>query len=645
MLLGVDVASIDRIARALQRRPRFAERIYTERERQYCATKPERWAARWAAKEAVRKLYGSAREPIPAMREIEVGAGRGAPHVRVRGEGTDIAVSLTHDAGVAIAVVAARGIGGVARAGVPVDMRLPARPADGHKGTFGHVLVVAGARGYTGAPQLAALGAARGGAGLVTVCVPEAIYPIVAARCLEVMPTPLPDGGSGVLRSDGLDVLRGRPRPARLRDIGLGARRRTAGSTSTRIASSRSPPAAPAMCWRDWWEASSHSAWTPSTPPSRRSPSMRTRGCSCRRGAGGLVRSPRICCGRCPAHRSSSGARSKRADRPLPPVDEALDAARVVRQHAIADAIPATAVAVVVHLRKLEFTVGNAVGGPHRLDVCHVPRGACSVTAGPEHDDGADHRLMALLVSHGGGVVVPVARAAGPGHATACRHIPRALAVCEVIAARTTSAVGRGWRSRLVRRDLVVDGRDLRGDLPCRTAQTAVQVISVHQVGHEPAGLAGEVGLQRAGLGELRLDLRLVGLDLRVLRGQMRDQVRHLLRHLRRVLQTVHRLREVVCAQDRGEHLAAARRLPRGPENHREVVLVDGCGRLVRSQLLIERHQLMVQLVQLRLFAEYLRLLRAECVLSCADRAPRGMQTRLHRRQLRDKRCTLGPQR
>jgi len=222
MLLGVDVASIDRIARALQRRPRFAERIYTERERQYCATKPERWAARWAAKEAVRKLYGSAREPIPAMREIEVGAGRGAPHVRVRGEDTNIAVSLTHDAGVAIAVVAARGIGGVARADVPVDMRLPARPADGHKGTFGHVLVVAGARGYTGAPQLAALGAARGGAGLVTVCVPEAIYPIVAARCLEVMPTPLPDGGSGVLRSDGLDVLRERLRTADSLVIGPG---------------------------------------------------------------------------------------------------------------------------------------------------------------------------------------------------------------------------------------------------------------------------------------------------------------------------------------------------------------------------------------------------------------------------------------
>ena len=41
------------------------------------------------------------------------------------------------------------------------------------------------------------MGAARGGAGLVEVCVPEAIHPIVAAGCLEVMPTPLPGCGHG----------------------------------------------------------------------------------------------------------------------------------------------------------------------------------------------------------------------------------------------------------------------------------------------------------------------------------------------------------------------------------------------------------------------------------------------------------------
>ena len=156
------------------------------------------------------------------MREVEVVRGRGAPSIRVRGEDTDVALSLTHDAGVAIAVVAASGVRPGARVRIPSGLRLAARPDDGHKGTFGRVLVVAGSRGYTGAPQLAALGAARGGAGLVNLGIPESIYPIVAARCLEVMPTPLPDGGAGVLRWEGLDTLRERLRIADVLVIGPG---------------------------------------------------------------------------------------------------------------------------------------------------------------------------------------------------------------------------------------------------------------------------------------------------------------------------------------------------------------------------------------------------------------------------------------
>src|SRR5438309_2017270 len=78
------------------------------------------------------------------------------------------------------------------------------------------------ARGYTGAPQLTAMGAARAGAGLVTLCVPEAIYPIVAAGCLEVMPAPLPDGGTGLLRGDGLQALHDRLPTADVLVIGPG---------------------------------------------------------------------------------------------------------------------------------------------------------------------------------------------------------------------------------------------------------------------------------------------------------------------------------------------------------------------------------------------------------------------------------------
>src|SRR5579864_1429410 len=222
MLVGVDVTSIARVGALVERNPRFALRVYTEQERRVCAGKPQRWASRWAAKEAVRKLYSSGGRPMPAYRDIEVVRRRGGPpRVAVLGEGTPIALSLTHDAGVAIAVA----VDTPAQAGfaaVPDALRLPERPADGHKGTFGRVVVVAGARGYTGAPRLAAYGAARGGAGLVTVCVPAAIYAIVAAQCLEVMPAPLDDAGTGALHPAALEVLREHVRTANALVIGPG---------------------------------------------------------------------------------------------------------------------------------------------------------------------------------------------------------------------------------------------------------------------------------------------------------------------------------------------------------------------------------------------------------------------------------------
>jgi len=69
---------------------------------------------------------------------------------------------------------------------------LPRRRRNTHKGDYGHLLIIAGSEGYTGAPVLCAHAAARAGAGLVTLAVPREIYPIVAANCPpEVMPRPL----------------------------------------------------------------------------------------------------------------------------------------------------------------------------------------------------------------------------------------------------------------------------------------------------------------------------------------------------------------------------------------------------------------------------------------------------------------------
>lgn len=71
------------------------------------------------------------------------------------------------------------------------------RAPEAHKGTNGHVVIVAGGRGKSGAVVLASRAAARAGAGLVTAGVPAAEQPAVAARLLEEMTAALPDDGDG----------------------------------------------------------------------------------------------------------------------------------------------------------------------------------------------------------------------------------------------------------------------------------------------------------------------------------------------------------------------------------------------------------------------------------------------------------------
>jgi NAD(P)H-hydrate epimerase len=77
---------------------------------------------------------------------------------------------------------------------------LPPRMPDTHKGDYGHVLIVAGSRGKTGAAHLAAVGALRSGAGLVTVATP--------ARCLEVVAMMGPEYMTEAIdeTADGLDA-------------------------------------------------------------------------------------------------------------------------------------------------------------------------------------------------------------------------------------------------------------------------------------------------------------------------------------------------------------------------------------------------------------------------------------------------------
>ena len=113
--VGIDLLDIERLERALERRPRLAERLFTDVERAYAASRVrpgQHLAARFCAKEAVAKALGLA---AWSFRDVEVVAGESQPSVRLSGAaaeraatlGVEVAVSLTHSRGHAAAVAIA----------------------------------------------------------------------------------------------------------------------------------------------------------------------------------------------------------------------------------------------------------------------------------------------------------------------------------------------------------------------------------------------------------------------------------------------------------------------------------------------------------------------------------------------------------
>jgi len=200
--IGVDAVGVERLALAVKRSgPGFLQKAYTQAEIDYCRGNVDRLAGRWAAKEAVIKCFDGTGHCFPRRRIEILPAGSGAPQVRLLGDsgGLDIRVSITHHSGLAVAtaVLTMDGVGPLLN--TPEGVRLPARPADAHKGSFGTVVVLAGSFGLTGAAYLSSTAAARAGAGLVRLLVAEGVYPILAAKCTEVMATPVPEVAPGAI--------------------------------------------------------------------------------------------------------------------------------------------------------------------------------------------------------------------------------------------------------------------------------------------------------------------------------------------------------------------------------------------------------------------------------------------------------------
>ena len=214
MKLGIDAVGIERIALAVRRSgPGFLKKAYTEDELAYCAGSAEKLAGRWAAKEAVIKCFDGTGICFPRRRIEVLPSAGGAPTVTLLGDtsGAAVELSITHHSGLAVAAATltmpGESQGRELLVRPPEALDLPDRPRDGHKGTFGTVVVLAGSQGFTGAAYLSATAAARSGAGIVKLLVAESIYPILAAKCVEVIATPVPEVAPGAVGHLGHDVV------------------------------------------------------------------------------------------------------------------------------------------------------------------------------------------------------------------------------------------------------------------------------------------------------------------------------------------------------------------------------------------------------------------------------------------------------
>ncbi|MGC8737132.1 MAG: NAD(P)H-hydrate dehydratase [Candidatus Hydrogenedens sp.] len=84
---------------------------------------------------------------------------------------------------------------------------LPVRSNHDHKGRFGHLLVIAGSRYYTGAGKLSAYAGMHSGVGLVTLAVPATVIDVIASSLMEIIFYPLPSTKEGTFAEEGADRI------------------------------------------------------------------------------------------------------------------------------------------------------------------------------------------------------------------------------------------------------------------------------------------------------------------------------------------------------------------------------------------------------------------------------------------------------
>ena len=254
--IGIDLAQISRMEQYLQN-PRFMTRVFSKAEQDFLAAKggeAPSAAANFAAKEAFSKALGTGIRGF-SLNEVSVlRHENGEPYLLLEGKAKEIAqergltfsVSLTHEGGMACAVVAAyqettglqpvaperldrlqKKFGADLKGSTLLDASFvkgvfPKRDPLSHKGSYGKLTILAGCERYRGAAALCTGAALRSGAGIVTIASVPPVINAVSAKLYEPVYLPLPQNEKGTLSSLAVPLLLEQAKAASALLIGCG---------------------------------------------------------------------------------------------------------------------------------------------------------------------------------------------------------------------------------------------------------------------------------------------------------------------------------------------------------------------------------------------------------------------------------------